>query len=106
MTVGDIEVIGVSFANGQIEILLEQEVLSERTVDGDVYTTTSRPLRFAYIDRRTVRTGTLRGFKFDQGTIDEQYLSADPDNPTWHDIRPNMRRFFPDDGGISGGFTP
>jgi hypothetical protein len=106
MAVGDIGTCAVTLADGQVQFLLRAEVTAERVVAGDTYTSAVTTLEFAYIDRRAVRSGTLRGYKFDQGIIDEQYLSADPDNPTWHTIRNNMKRFFPDDGGISGGWSP
>lgn len=106
MPVGDIGIGAISLADNQIQLLVRSEVTAEEIIDGDAYTTAVDLIEFAYIDRRTVRTGTIRGYNFDQGTVDEQYLSADPDNPTWHTIRANMRRFFDDTGGIKGGFTP
>lgn len=107
MAVGDVHTSYVGLLDGQISLWYEWQIAATSVdADGAEVVTSANPLRFAYVDRRTIRTGTVRGYNFDSGTLDEQYLSADPENPTWHEIRPAMRKFFDGTGGITGGWRP
>lgn len=105
MAIGEIVESGCSFESGQIRLKLRSEVTAETIFDGVAVATAADPVEFAYIDTRTVRTGSIRGYKFGQGSLDEQYLSADPDAPTWHEVLPNMKQYFSDDGTTRAWFT-
>jgi len=103
MPVGDIGVQSVGFDNGRVRLMVEVETTEVRFVDGDEYPTVMEPLRFAYVNTQPTKRGTVRGFKFDGGVIDEKYVSTS--RVEWHLITRRLRPSF-SDRGISGGWGP
>lgn len=65
------------------------------------------PIEFAVIDRRTAEDIATWSHRYNENQLDvvTQYISADPDNPTFHTITNPMQRFFRWENGLSLGVS-
>lgn len=76
----------------------DDPIVGPEPTDGD-------PLDFAILDRRTPEQVAEFDSSYNGNRIElvTQYISADPDDPTWNTITNPMKSFFRFENGLSAG---